>query len=74
MPLVMWPMGTSSAFLSGKSECHISRLTWPCNSLTPLAARDIFRAKTVMQNDSFLSFGWTRPRAISSSSETLSCA
>ncbi len=40
------------------------RLTWPCSSLTPLAARDNFSASTVMQNGSFAFFGFTRPSAM----------
>src|SRR5262245_13319577 len=45
-PLVMWPMGTSSTHLPGYKLCHIWRLILPCNSLTPLAAREAFRART----------------------------
>ncbi len=35
-----------------KGDCHMWRLTRPCSSLTPLAARESFSASTVMQNGS----------------------
>src|SRR5262245_28418132 len=70
IPLVTWPMGTCSAVLSGNRECHICRLTRPCNSLTPLAARDNFKASTVIQKGSLSLRGLTRPNLIISGNGT----
>jgi hypothetical protein len=43
-----------------KGVPHV-RLTWPCSSLTPLAARESFSASTVMQNGSCRVSGFTGP-------------
>ena len=70
MPLVMWPIGTSSSGRSLHKPRHMWRVTSPCSDDTALARPEARRPSTVMQNGSSASSGFTRPRLMSRSCET----
>ncbi len=68
-PLVMAPMGTSSAGISGHSGLNISRLTTPWSWATPLLRAASRKPMTAMLNRVWLGSSGSCPRARRSSTE-----